>query len=305
MASFKHNAFGATWRDVVARVGGNQFNVQDFAHVTATVASGSTTTAIKVDSAEGLAAGQKVNVNTGAFPEQGETRTIESVDSATQFTVGSAFSSAPVAGDVVNDGPERIEEDLAWAESEVASLLPDRYRRLLARVDGEVIVRRADGGQTSATLCGVASPFTAAPSGVRLFLNYRGDWADRSEADAMDSADYAVDGCTVTFTGGLSEGDQVVAEYAHDLSAPPRVLTDAAIDLAAGRAAQRAHLDHERGEVAWVAALAEQVRSRLAGLAGAQGTTPRGIAEFDDLALYADWQREGGRGLSSGNLHLA
>ena len=298
----KYTFFGAAWRQVVARLGGTEFNVQDFASLTATVDEDSTASVLKVDSTDGLAAGQKININTGDFPEQGETRTIESVDSATQFTVGEAFSSAPAAGDVVNDGPEQLEAAMAWAEAEVEAQLPSRYRALLSRVEGEVIVRRATAGQTTATLCNIALPFAAAPTGVVLYRNYRGEWPDRTASDAMAASEFSLDGRAVTFTGALAEGDQVVAEYGHALAAAPRVLRDLLIDLAAWRAAQRAQLGHDAGPAAWVNSLRDSAAARLESMA--TGTPPRGIPEFDDLALIDDWRRERARGVGSGSIHL-
>jgi hypothetical protein len=305
MAESKHGFFGATWGDVVARIGGTNFNVQDFASLRATVASGSSATVVQVDSTEGFAAGQKININTASFPEQGETRTIESVDSATQLTVATAFSSVPTAGAVAHDGPEQVEACMAAAEAEIESLLPARYRAMLSRVEGEVIVRRAASGQTAATLCQTALPFAAAPSGVKLYRNYRGDWADRQESDEMAAGEFSVDGRTVTFAAGLSEGDRVVAEYAHGLDVAPPLLTDLLVDLAACAAAERAHLDLGSPEAAWLTAVVKRALGRLEGLAATGDGPPRGIPEFDDIPLYNDWRREPARGVASGNVHLA
>lgn len=91
----------------------------------------------------------------------------------------------------------------------------------------------------------------------------------------------------------------VVAEYDHDLSNPPRVLTDATIDLAAYRAAQRAHLDHQGGEVEWVLRFFKEAQERLGGVAAGE----RGIPEFDDLRLWGDWQRQPARGFLAGHLY--
>ncbi len=299
MASSRYNFFGATWQDVLARLGGEPFSIQDFASAQRRVLAGSTQSVIRVESTEGFEAGQKININTGAFPPQGETRAIASVDSATQFTVDSPFSAAPAEGDVVNDGPSQLELDLAWAESEVVSLLPARYRRLLSRVEGEVVCRRAADGQTTVTLCDIPNPFTSAPSNVRLYLNYAGDWHDRRPSDRMAEGDFTVEGRVVTFASSLSDGDTVLAEYDHDLSSPPRLLTDATIDLAAYRAAQRAHLDHQGGEVEWVLRFFKQAHGRLAGVVAGE----RGIPEFDDLRLWGDWQRQPRAGFLAGHLY--
>ena len=299
MASSRYNFFGATWQDVVARLGGQPLSIQDFAASLRRVLAGSTQSVIVVESTEGLVAGQKVNINTGVFPPEGETRVVASVDSATQFTVSTPFSAAPAEGDVVNDGPEQLERDLAWAENEVVSLLPARYRRLLSRVEGEVVCRRAAPGQTSVVLCNIPNPFTTSPSNVRLYLNYSGDWHDRRPSDQVDEGDYSIEGRVVTFAAPLGEGDSLLAEYDHDLATPPRILTDATVDLAAYRAAQRAHLDHQGGEVEWVLRYFKEAQGRLGGVATGQ----RGIPEFDDLCLWADWQRQSAAGFQAGHLY--
>ncbi|NQT86939.1 hypothetical protein HQ560_09255, partial [bacterium] len=171
--------FGATVADVVRRLPGAL--ASDFAHRTVPVRPGSSASMLLLDSTEGLAAGDLVHVNTGAFPAEGETREIASITSEIQLNLSTALSTAPVSGDAINDGPTVIQAALVGASALVEASLSERYRRLLSRVEGEVIVGEAESGQTTATL-GLAEAST-----LVLYEDYAGCYADRSQVDAMDT----------------------------------------------------------------------------------------------------------------------
>jgi len=100
-----------------------------------------------------------------------------------------------------------IDIALCDAESRVESILPDRYRKLLTRVEGEVLVFCACEGQLSE---GVSLP---AASNMVLFANLSGLYADRRVADEMDSSAWTLDehGEIVTFSPGLAWGTRIVA----------------------------------------------------------------------------------------------
>ena len=153
MATLEFNGFGVGWRDVLARLGGDAMTPSDVARAKATVGVGSTTAAIVVDSTAGFAAGDKVSICTGAFPDEGEAHTIAAVTDATtlDFT-GDLWSAAPASGDELTDGPERIEDVLLALEAEVESRLPEPYCSMLRKVAGEVLTRRAMGTETVFTL---------------------------------------------------------------------------------------------------------------------------------------------------------
>ena len=104
MATATYSFFGATWQEVKGHLGGASLVVSDFANVRRTVQASSTTLKVYLDSVDNLTVGDKVNINTGAFPADGETRTVATIGS-NYVTVSVAFSQAPVAGDVLNDGP--------------------------------------------------------------------------------------------------------------------------------------------------------------------------------------------------------
>jgi len=285
MASFSF--FGASLDDVLRRLPGAL--AADFAQRVTTVRNGSTASVLQVDSTAGLGAGTQVNVNTGAFPPDGETRVIESIDSATQLTLASALSAAPVSGDALNDGPAAVEAALGHAEALIEAQLPDRYRRLLRRVEGEVLVDAATEGQLTAA---VGLP---AASGLVLYADFAGPYADRSQADAMDPSAYELDeaGEIVTFSPGLAEGTRVLADYETSLADGIAVLADLAAELAAARLA-RFVLAH-RPE--WVESLLREGVERLAALADGRC----GVPELDTLRLYEDWERAV-RGVRAGSL---
>jgi len=272
--------FGATVDDVVRHLPGAL--VADFAQSTTTVQTGTTDTVLKLDSTAGFAAGNKLHINTGTFPPEGETRTIKSIDSATQLTLATAFSAAPVSGDVVNDGPAVAEAAMAQAEGWVAARLPERTRRLLRRVEGEVVVPCASAGQLTAVLS------LPAATNLTLYADYIGPYADREPADAMDPSAYELnaDGDIVAFAPALDEGTRIVADYDTSLSEGIGVLADLLAELAAARLA-RFVLAHQPE---WVASLATEAADHLAAVADGRC----GIPELDAIALHDDWQRSAG-----------
>jgi len=269
--------FGATVADVLRRLPGAV--ASDFAHRTVTIRSGSSADDLQLDSTEGFAAGDSIHINTGAFSAQGETRTVASIVSDTELTLSSGFSASPVSGDAVDDGPTVVQAALTGAAALVEASLPERYRRLLSRVEGEMLVADAQASQTTATL-GLAGA-----SGLVLYDDYTGPYADRSQLDAMSTGLYTLGGDrqTVTFSPALTEGTRIVADYDHDLSEGLAVLVALAADLAAARLAAFV-LAHQPE---WVQTLLDQAQARLVALADGSF----GVPELDALRLYDDWER--------------
>ncbi|MFP4058713.1 MAG: hypothetical protein ACLF0G_17740 [Candidatus Brocadiia bacterium] len=275
-----YDFFGATPDDVLRRLPGAV--AADLARRAVAVRPGSSPDVVQLDTTEGLAAGDLVNVHTGAFPPQGESRAVASVDSPTQLTLAEPFSQAPLSGDVVNDGPSVLRAALAGAEACIEAALPDRYRRLLRRVEGELLVDRATAGQLAAALA------LRQATGLVLYADYAGPYADRGPDDAMEPSRYALepDGQTVVFSPALAEGTRVLADYEHDLADGVEVLADLAAELAAARLA-RFVLGHQPR---WVEALAAQAEGRLAALAEGRA----GVPELDAVRLVEDWERAAG-----------
>ena len=200
--------------------------------------------------------------------------------------------------DVLNRLPGAVESDfgsatllaaLDDAEARVEAALPDRVRRLLVRVEGEVLAAGAVPPLASAALS------LGAASALTLYDGVTGDYADRSPAQRLDPATYALDedGRTVAFDPPLVPRGRLTADYAHTLADGLAVLADLVAELAAARLA-RYVLGHQP---AWVEALAAEAQARLDALADAR----TGIPELDAVPLYDDWERAA-RGTRCGRL---
>lgn len=122
-------------------------------------------------------------------------------------------------------------EYLRTAEDRVLGRIPNRYRQLVRRVDGEVLVRRAGGGETAAQTG--LSPI----SRLELYRNWvAGSWDDRDRNEALvDGTDYTVAESTgaITLLQPLARGDRLWAAYDHAAGAQFRMLRDVATRLAA------------------------------------------------------------------------
>lgn len=114
-------------------------------------------------------------------------------------------------------------EDLTTAQAEailniqegkVLMRLNERYRRMMTRIEAEVVTRYATDQQTSFQLD------LYPVSNVKLYRDYsltgRG-WSARNVNDEVDSDDYSVNLSTgeITFTTGLPMGASLLAEYNH------------------------------------------------------------------------------------------
>jgi hypothetical protein len=122
---------------------------------------------------------------------------------------------------------------------------------------------------------------------LRLWKNYRGMWADRKRSDALvltDDFTYNSLTGTITLLEGLSEGDALYAEVWHDLTNPPQLLKDFALEMAV-RAIMKAIptlVDEER---------ARQIENDRASTDQRMRDLMRGelrIAEWDDLEFIAE-----------------
>jgi hypothetical protein len=285
MSRYSH--FGAGIGDVLRRLPGAL--AADFALRFASVGTGSTESVLILDSTVGLAPGDAVNVTGQDGDPTGETRVVHSVDSPTQVTLEDPLSAAPVSGDMVNSGPSTILAALDDAQARVEAHLPDRYRRMLTRVEGELIVPQAEPSQSQATLA--LGPATT----LVLYDNYRGQYADRSPDDAMGTSTYSLDadGVTVHFSPPLAAGARIAADYEHELTDGVGVLADLVAELAAARLA-RFVLGHQPD---FVQALLAEADQRLDALAAGRTAVP----ELDAVRLYEDWEHRPG-GIRAGAL---
>jgi len=278
-----HGLFGASVNDVLEYLPGAGY--ADVATVKRAVAAGSTTTLLNVDSTAGLEAGNWVHV---PLPGGGELREIDEVLSDTSFSLTEALPDAPAAGLYVDNGPECIRRELVRAESFVVSKLPERYRRMLERVAGEIIVSSAQEGQTTAVL--------ALPPGedVKLYKNFTGILAELSHYPEMAQDSWTLEGQTVTFDPPLAAGDMVLARY--DVDDPHlQILQTLLVDLATYRVGRRLVGQFAQASPEWLISFRDRGESTLEEIF----STGRGVAELDAVRLYEDWERPN-RGLRSG-----
>lgn len=150
----------------------------------------------------------------------------------------------PVNGNqtfLIGDGGDlttaEAEEILNIAEDRVLMRLHPRYRQLLREVDGEILVRSAQGGE-SVFVTGIAPV-----SDVKLWLNFPRErmWESRSTDLAMASVTYSVDATTgtITLAAALVKGDRLFATYKHTGANKVLGLRDSALTLAAVEVSRR------------------------------------------------------------------
>lgn len=148
-------------------------------------------------------------------------RVVAPINGAHTFQIGAGKDMTPAVA----------MEYLETAEDRVLGRIPNRYRQLVRRVDGEVLVRRAGGGETA------FSTGLAPISGLELYLNWRaGSWDDRDRNDAIvQGVDYTVVESTgaITLAAPLKRGDRLWAAYNHAAGAKFKMLRDVAARLAA------------------------------------------------------------------------
>jgi len=277
MFEAKYNLFGASADDVLGYLPGVAF--ADVATVRRELQEGSTAGTIVVDSTVGLQAGDHVHAPIG---DHDETRVIDEIVSGTSFSVTAEFSQAPDAGETVDNGPERTRRELVRAESFVVSKLPERYRKLISRVEGEVIVASAQEGQESAEL-GLATA-----SNVKLYKNFTGMLDELGPLYELDDSEWSREGQSITFDPALVEGDRVLASYDVTVGAV-RILQTLLVDLATFRIGRGLVGQFDRVTPEWLLSFRDRGEKILEEIFSAG----RGVDELDTLKLYEDWERPG------------
>jgi len=278
-----HGLFGASVDDVLEYLPGAGY--ADVATVRRAVAAGSTTTLLNVDSTAGLVAGSWVHV---PLAGGGEVREIDEVVSDTSFSLVEALPVEPASGLYVDNGPECIRRELVRAESFVVSKLPERYRRMLNRVTGELIVSRAQEGQTTAALA------LAPGVDVQLYKNFTGMLEELSRYPQMPADSWSLEEQAVTFAASLAAGDMVLACY--DVGDPHlQILQTLLVDLATYRVGRRLVGQFAQATPEWLVSFRDRGESTLEEIF----STGRGVAELDAVRLYEDWERPN-RGLRFG-----
>lgn len=182
---------------------------------------------------------------------------------------------------------------LTKAVSLVKSDIPERYRRMIDKMRGEIIIERAYYGQTSASLTYASS---VANSLVIWNKRYCGDISDRYRSEAYDlTTDYTVgvDNKTITFLSQLSEDDCIIADYEHALDSVPEQLKYLAVLKTVIIIVSQLYFAPESSPVN-IEKLTAEYKAIIDGLN--KGLI--GISEFDNIKLVSETKGDvGGAGL--------
>lgn len=202
-----------------------------------------------------------------------------------------------------------VEDTIAQHDEMVLSVLPEKYRRMARKVEGETVVEYATAGQSSFT-CGLV-PVTAGTlflyvdwgtGGVGTGGSGQGaggrDWyqfdpgrdvpyAHRTPADALGSTAYTLTPSTgsVALTDPLAEGQKIYADYEHTAMTGCKFLRKIALDLIAADLTKR--LPSVTVEV-WNSADRDEATAKALLLQIVEGNA--GIDTFDNLKLVADYE---------------
>lgn len=124
------------------------------------------------------------------------------------------------------------------AEAEVLGYLSLKYQEMVTRVEGEVLVREAVGGETELAL----GLWPATAGTVELYVNFPRDraWSERRADDALDAGAFVLNeaGTVVTLGTALGAGDRVWGCYDHGAATRLLSLKKDAMGLAAAEIAR-------------------------------------------------------------------
>ena len=188
------------------------------------------------------------------------------------------------------------------AVSEVKSLIPEKYRRLLSKIEGEVIVQHAAHHQSTATL----TFDTSNANTVRLWRNYNGPFSERYRTNGLfqaadvssgyaTSADYTIDSSngttTITFqisgdvANTLERNDMIIADYYHSLPTAPKILQQLAMEKLAQDLFRRGYSSLNNNIPQQIKDTKDEFFSPLLTLLH-EGKI--GVDEFDNIHLYEE-----------------
>jgi len=238
------------------------------------------------------------------------------VEAATGLAIGTASTDQVTTA--------QFTQALANATNEITSAIPERYRNLLTKVDGEILEKYADGGETVYTL----SLSTATAASIKLYKNYgpselsslyarlgltvdptstnvaySKSWKDRNAADTLTvTDDYSVDGQTITMVDEMTEGDTLYADYDHVLATVPAIIQTVAGLLTAGYCYITAFNLDDPSDTEYMQNFFTNGRQILQEIRDGK----RSIPEFDDIDLVLDWSAPGERmGLMTAEIRRA
>ncbi len=190
------------------------------------------------------------------------------------------------------DGEAEVTAALERAEDVLLAYLPPRYRRLLTRVEGEIVEEYADEDQADVTLF----VSVASPAALRLWRNWphRGVMSPANrEITSGSGIEWELTGQTVTFSPPLARGDSIIASYDADATAwDIPLLARQLVLVAAFSLADRVFGDGDSG---WKSARAgfDSALALLRDLRDGRA----GIAEFENLELIeGSGEKSAGRG---------
>ena len=263
----------------------------------------------------------------GLFVVGGSSGLIRRISSNTSTTLTLTLTGGETAADIADTGETatirgnpllwtstEFDERLSKICSKIRSYLPEKYRQLLRRITGAIIVDRAESGQTTAALPWV--PDSAADADLIIWKNPSpGNWEARSRSSSMvmgADGDYEVvldetnptKNITIHLGGsggnGLSKDDRLVASFNHSfLSAPstedfPPVLTEIASKLLAYEAVSASVATSGSYDIPdTITAMKEEAEKYLTDLGTAVGP---GIDAFDEIDLMVETRLEEGGG---------
>lgn len=184
---------------------------------------------------------------------------------------------------------------------EIKSRLPEKYRRMIYEIDGQILVREAYFEQgTISTSYTVDDALT-----LTLWRNPPRPWRETTRNEAMFSpndvdrgrtsiSDYTFNGTTdlVTFQiggntsndGKLRLSDQIVASYTHTLNDVPQILRQMCLGLSAWQVFQEHHGADEGLMPQYITDNKDKMDTLLTDLA--ENTI--GIDEFDRIELFEE-----------------
>ncbi len=202
----------------------------------------------------------------------------------------------------------------------VVSAIPEKYRRMLRRVEGEVLIADASGGETSASLS--LAPVSDADVWLNPLagatglgdrpgyssLDYPGGadgmamlawgrehggplpYSARSRASCLlADVDYSLDSESgaLTLVRALSAGDMLVADYSHTGASSCLALVNLTLNLAVAELAQDLPWTDPARRVEFVRERRELAREHFRGMWGADGSN-FGVDPLDRLRLVEE-----------------
>ena len=165
----------------------------------------------------------------------GSTKALIVSNTATVLTVVENLTGASTTWKIRVEHPTMTDVQFAgylnYIWSDVKSAIPEKHRRLMYRVDGEILVADATAGQTTATL----AIFPDSDARIWPYKNYNAQiYHQRKIEEALTlTAGFTVVTSTgvLTFVSPLAKGDRVFVDYTHSLPTTPPNLKFIALDL--------------------------------------------------------------------------